>query len=536
VPSYEKVCKGNRTALVRAEWAACIAEALLENKGCTEFGEGGRGTLARFDYEEGHGLIRKYRRGGFIRHFLTDAYILDNRAKRELDLTDDLLEKGLPVPMPLGACWERRGILYRGSLATHLLDATDLRDELDNGPADPEDIMRRAGECIRRMHDLGVYHADLQVHNILVTPQQQIYLIDFDKAQRQPRLSQIQRARNLLRFRRSLEKNDLPLDLFPQLCEGYGVKSLPAWLTRTYQVKGKLSDTASFPRSSVGMHTAQKAHHEIGIPTEDRGNEVRIERRPGMTLYLRPGLNADALLDALKTPGETLKTSQKSNTRRVGEWVVKESQPEAGLGILKRTFYRNRYRQAWQVSIHLEQNGILAPTPIAFIEKGRLGVITGNIFICQYLKGCHNVEQHAAQLANPGNAEHQLGNTDEINAFLTNLAQAVNKLCAANVYHADLSGKNIFTPQTASTENQAFYFIDLDGATIDTPYTQKRRQKNHVQLYDSFCDLFDDPIMTPFIQQMTPPQYNINNWFPTIKKAQKKRRARTQQRQTRQKK
>jgi 3-deoxy-D-manno-octulosonic acid kinase len=321
VPSYEKVCRGNRTALVRAEWAACIAAALLEGEGCAEFGEGGRGMLQRFAYADGYGLIRKYRRGGFIRHFLADAYILDNRAARELSITDYLREKGLPVPMPLGACWQYSGILYRGSIATQLLDAADLRDYLANDPAAPEDTMRRAGEWIRRMHDFGVFHADLQVHNILVTPQQQVYLIDFDKARSGPSLSQVQRARNLLRFRRSLEKNNLPIDLFRPLCEGYGVNSLPAWLTRAYQLKAKLSDAIS-------------------------GNEAQpytIAHRPSMTLYLRPGLSADTVLDALKIPGEPLKTSPKSTTSKiptplgtpisrlaseVGEFTTTENQPK----------------------------------------------------------------------------------------------------------------------------------------------------------------------------------------------------------------
>lgn len=162
MPSYEKVCRGNRAAWVRSEWAACITAALLEGEGCTESGEGGRGTLQRFAYEGGHDLIRKYRRGGFMRHFIEDAYILDNRAAHELVVTDYLLDKGLPVPIPLGACWERSGILYRGAIATHLIDATDLCDYLANNPAAPEDTMRRAGEWIRRMHDLGVFHADLQ--------------------------------------------------------------------------------------------------------------------------------------------------------------------------------------------------------------------------------------------------------------------------------------------------------------------------------------------------------------------------------------
>lgn len=502
--SYKDIRKGNRTGRVRAEWADCIAAALFDGAGCAAFGPGGRGALRRFAYEGGHGIIRKYRRGGVIRHFLAETYLLDNRAERELAITGYLLEKGLPVPMPLGAYWERRGLFYRGSIATHQLDAAGLCDYLGAHPGTSFEVMRHTGECIRRMHDLGVWHADLQVHNILVTPQQQIYLIDFDKAHRQPNLSNTQRARNLLRFKRSLDKNNLPAELFQPLCEGYGIHSLPAWLARAYRIKAKLSDLASLP----------------------------AEHRSGMTFYLRPGLTADSILEALKDPGGILKTSPKTTTRRIrairetpnpgaargtaGEWVVKESRPSAGLALLKHTLCRKRYRQAWRASIHLERNGIPTPTPIAFIEKGRRGIITGHIFISEFLQDCLNVEQHAAQLALRGDEEN-------IRFFLARLAQAVNQLRDANVYHADLSGKNILT-----TDGQTFYFIDLDAATLGTPYTPQRRLKNHVQLYDSFCDLFGDEIMASFLQQMLPPAQDITPWVQTVKKAQQKRRARTQ--------
>ena len=81
------------------------------------------------------------------------------------------------------------------------------------------------GRCIRRFHDLGVCHADLNAHNILLS-EEAVYLIDFDRCQL--RKAGLWRDRNLVRLRRSLEKiaYGLPAERFTEadwhaLLDGY---------------------------------------------------------------------------------------------------------------------------------------------------------------------------------------------------------------------------------------------------------------------------------------------------------------------------
>ena len=68
---------------------------------------------------------------------------------------------------------------------------------------------RRVGGCIRRFHDAGVYHADLNAHNILLGSgppvADEVYLIDFDRGERRAAEAAWQQA-NLQRLMRSLEK------------------------------------------------------------------------------------------------------------------------------------------------------------------------------------------------------------------------------------------------------------------------------------------------------------------------------------------
>lgn len=238
----------------------------------------------------------------------------------------------------------------------------------------------------------------------------------------------------------------------------------------------------------------------------------RIDRTPGQTAYVRRDVTPEQLAALLAHPGEPLKNSPKAGVRRVGHWVVKESR--AG-GAVKRTLKRGRHRRAWLAALHLRRHQVRVPEPLAFVEKTRLGLVTGHLHVFQYLAGCRDVEQFALALAK-GNA-----GPDTLRLFLEHLADAVKGLERAGAYHADLSGKNILTRDGAT-----FYFIDLDAVTVGEKYDSGRRMKNHVQLYDSFCDLFSDTLMVPFIQRMLPESEDPRMWLPRVRREQADRRAR----------
>lgn len=249
-------------------------------------------------------------------------------------------------------------------------------------------------------------------------------------------------------------------------------------------------------------------------------DNVTATRRGPATVYHQRTVSAQAILDALESPGETLKASRKTNTRRVDGWVIKESRFEAGAGPLKHTFNKGRYRQAWIAANHLADHGDLTPAPLAFVERGRLGVITANAFVSKYLNGYCNVEQYVARIVKRPNA------LNEVTRVLDALAQAVNYLLDSGACHSDLSGKNILT-----NDGTAFYFIDLDSVVLGQAYTRERCLKNHIQLYDSFCDLLGDRILVPFITSMLPLGLDIRSWMPTIREGQLRRRTLTESKQ-----
>jgi len=72
------------------------------------------------------------------------------------------------------------------------------------------------------MHRFGVWHADLNVYNILYDAKGKVWLIDFDRG-RMGKLTPGQRTENLARLLRSLKKLSLARqsEYWQALLEGY---------------------------------------------------------------------------------------------------------------------------------------------------------------------------------------------------------------------------------------------------------------------------------------------------------------------------
>jgi len=152
--------------------------------------------------------LRHYRRGGQVGRLVDDSYLWLGlrltRPWREFRVTRELHAKGLPVPRPIAAHVERRGLLYHADLLTlRIPGAEPLADVLMDRTL-PQTHWEVLGRVLRRFHDAGVLHGDINVRNVLRDARGLFHLIDFDKARLLP--SGPWQAQNLARFRRSLDK------------------------------------------------------------------------------------------------------------------------------------------------------------------------------------------------------------------------------------------------------------------------------------------------------------------------------------------
>jgi 3-deoxy-D-manno-octulosonic acid kinase len=168
-------------------------------------GRGG-GYFLRFGSQEW--VWRHYRRGGIIAKVLADEFVgwrLDyTRSWMEWRLLADLYGRGFPVPRPVAAFVSRKFGYYRCDLITQrIAPAQNLSALLEKAPL-PAEVWVSIGACVRRFHNAGIYHADLNANNVLLDDQMHVYLIDFDRSgQRRGGLWQ---RKNIARFKRSLEK------------------------------------------------------------------------------------------------------------------------------------------------------------------------------------------------------------------------------------------------------------------------------------------------------------------------------------------
>jgi tRNA A-37 threonylcarbamoyl transferase component Bud32 len=153
-------------------------------------------------------VLRHYRRGGLIARLSKDRYVWRGEAAtrpfREFELLARLHAEGLPVPRPVAARYLRRGATWSGDILVEFLpDTQTLAQRLSTGNVSLE-TWANIGRVIRRFHDAGVCHTDLNAHNILLRDARHVFLIDFDGgSRRRPGLWQ---DGNLVRLRRSLEK------------------------------------------------------------------------------------------------------------------------------------------------------------------------------------------------------------------------------------------------------------------------------------------------------------------------------------------
>lgn len=160
-------------------------------------------------------IIRSYRRGGFVRHFLSDVY-WDHppRPLTELVATETARQRGVPTVEVLGAYvrWMKSG-LYRGLLISREAEGFhNLWEWLQTHPTGPTRTvtLTTVARTIATMHDVGIVHADLNLTNILVQPRNtspQVLLLDFDRAQvLSDPVPRPQRERTLHRLQRSFRK------------------------------------------------------------------------------------------------------------------------------------------------------------------------------------------------------------------------------------------------------------------------------------------------------------------------------------------
>lgn len=170
---------------------------------------GGRGASYKIVIQGQALVLRHYLRGGMMAALLEDRYlwsgVSNSRPFREQLVINHALQHDLPVPEVVAFMLRKTGLYYRAAIISRYISnqgtlASWLYDHrMDNHS------WQHIGQLIRRMHDAGIEHVDLNANNILIDQDMAFHLIDFDKAKIRSAMGSWSSA-NLTRLLRSLHK------------------------------------------------------------------------------------------------------------------------------------------------------------------------------------------------------------------------------------------------------------------------------------------------------------------------------------------
>ncbi len=129
---------------------------------------------------------RKYGHGGLFRAVTRDRFSSGRRVAEEAEILSRLRAQGFPAVSPFCAVIESAFVGKRLYLLTFLEEeTTDLLTYLQmSAPRQRLRVAKKLAYLFRLLEQAGVYHPDLHLNNVLVTPGQSLVFLDFDRARR----------------------------------------------------------------------------------------------------------------------------------------------------------------------------------------------------------------------------------------------------------------------------------------------------------------------------------------------------------------
>jgi hypothetical protein len=218
-PDFVKSKQGRTLAYLHREIAPVAPALLLEIDRTLRSGKKGAGNRESGYPIEVDGapqlFVRRSRRGGMM-SFLGDLYLgFSPRMVHELNVISEARKRGVATPEPMGAIVETVAPgVYRGAVITKTIPGMTMWEfvKIETDPRSLSHVLRMARYSIDTMHEHGLMHDDLNLHNLYVSMAGDgfsVVLLDFDKAKLGSHpLSASQRKRNMKRLAHSIRKLD----------------------------------------------------------------------------------------------------------------------------------------------------------------------------------------------------------------------------------------------------------------------------------------------------------------------------------------
>lgn len=199
------------------------AQYWQENNAITGSAQG-RGTtwfvqyLNKTNGQAQHWVLRHYYRGGLVGKLINDSYFFtsqkNTRAAKEFALLAHMQTLALPAPKPIAYRVTRNGLFYQADLLSSRIDNAQDLVAILSVRAISDDLWHTIGATIKRFHAQGIYHHDLNAHNILLNAQDEVFLIDFDRGEVKSANQASWQQANMARLQRSFLKECKQLPRF----------------------------------------------------------------------------------------------------------------------------------------------------------------------------------------------------------------------------------------------------------------------------------------------------------------------------------
>ena len=132
----------------------------------------------------GKSAISKVRRKRGYRYPELDEKLTKKRIAAESRILFRLRKQSFPCP----------SIFYVNNNTSHIIMskiiATPLYEQL-NKLKSVKSVLEKIGKIIRRLHLLNISHGDLTTHNILISPNEKLFMIDFGLSKISPELEHL---------------------------------------------------------------------------------------------------------------------------------------------------------------------------------------------------------------------------------------------------------------------------------------------------------------------------------------------------------
>ena len=224
---FELIKKRKCRIFVRSEYRElfqCLGDDLLDNyqdEKQENQAFSGRGTcrVVSLGVPDNKVVIRRYRHGGLLGMLVGDLFWGRTRPFNELAVSRKALTMGLQTTEIVAIIMHNLFFfLFKADLVTkEIVNSFDLISCLKDDLPEMVNIYRQKKEVIveiassvRKMHDIGIYHGDLHLKNIMIKVAKDsgfsVYIIDMDKSKLIDCLTVEDRVKNLYRLDRSVEK------------------------------------------------------------------------------------------------------------------------------------------------------------------------------------------------------------------------------------------------------------------------------------------------------------------------------------------